>query len=70
VSDPIYLHETTSQAVPVTRVLDAARKCRSVLILGELEDGTFYRAASGADMAVLLLWMESFKFALLSGEYD
>lgn len=69
-ADVTYLHHTTDQSLPVARVLDAARHCRAVLILGEAADGTFYCAASEADVAVLLWWCERFKYALLSGEYQ
>ena len=65
-----YLHPVTDQALPVARVLDAARPCRAVLVLGEEADGTFYCAASAPDIAVLVWWCERFKHALLSGEYQ
>ena len=68
-ADVRYLHPYTDQEIPVARVLEAARECRSVLILGEREDGTFYCAASGGDKAVLLLWLECFKHRLLSGDF-
>lgn len=68
-ADVRYLHPQTDQDIPVARVLEGASQCRSVLILGELEDGTFYCAASGADKQAYLWWLEYFKHALLSGDF-
>lgn len=65
-----YLHATTDQPLPVARVLDAAKGCATVLVLGELADGTAYRAASEPDTQRLLWWIESFKHQLLAGAYD
>jgi hypothetical protein len=64
-----YLHATTDQDIPVPRVLDAAKDCTGVLVLGCAPDGTLYASASTGDTALLLYWLEQFKFALLSGEY-
>lgn len=64
-----YLHRMTDQPVPVARVLDAAYGCTDVLVLGAAPDGALYAAASTGDVALLLYWLEQFKYALLSGEY-
>lgn len=64
-----YLHPTTDQPIPVARVLDAARECADVLVLGWTADGAVYAAASTGDAETLVYWCERFKFALLSGEY-
>ena len=64
-----YLHPYTTLPVPVAKVLDGARECTAVLVLGVLADGTFYAAASEPDCQQALWWIEQFKFALLSGEY-
>jgi hypothetical protein len=65
-----YLHAMTDQPVPAQRVLDAARACEEVLVLGFLPDGTFYCASSTGDGGTLLWWLERFKYGLLAGEYD
>lgn len=64
-----YLHAMTDQPLPVARVLDAAKGCTDVLVLGWTPEGDFYAAASTGDGGTLLWWLEQFKFALLSGEY-
>lgn len=64
-----YLHAMTDQPLPVARVLEAAQACTDVLVLGAAPDGSLYAAASTGDVALLLFWLEQFKFALLSGEY-
>ena len=64
-----YLHQLTDQPIPVARVLAAAQGCTDVLVLGATAEGALYAAASTGDVALLLLWLEQFKFALLSGEY-
>jgi hypothetical protein len=51
-------------------VLDGARDCQAVLILGLDGDGDFYAAASLTEKPLLLWWMEQFKHKLLSGDYD
>lgn len=61
--------DMTDEDIPVARVLDAARQCASVLVLGEHVDGTFYCASSTGDGATLVWWMECFKHRLLSGDY-
>jgi hypothetical protein len=63
-----YLHPWTTQDIPVARVLDGASACTSALVLGELEDGTFYCAATTSDSQVLIYWLEYFKHRLLCGE--
>lgn len=61
----------TKGHVPIADVLDhAGEACEDLLILGEEKDGTLYFAASTGDKGTLLLWIETFKFALLSGDYD
>lgn len=64
-----YLHAMTDQSLPVARVLDAAQGCTDVLVLGATADGALYAASSTGDVALLLLWVEQFKYGLLSGEY-
>ena len=64
-----YLHAMTAQAIPVARVLDGAQGCTDVLVLGATPEGALYAAASTGDVALLLWWMEQFRYALLSGEY-
>jgi hypothetical protein len=64
-----YLRAWTDQGIPVARVLDAAKVCEEVLVLGFLPDGAFYCAASTGDGGTLLWWLERFKYGLLSGEY-
>ena len=59
----------TRLPLPVDAVLDAARGCTAVLVLGEAADGTFYAAASMADGAELLWLVETLKYKLLSGDY-
>jgi hypothetical protein len=59
----------TTLPLPVERVLDAARGCTAVLVLGEAADGTVYAAASTGDGGTLLWWIETFKHKLLSGDY-
>ena len=69
-ADVIYLHPTTDQPVPVARVLDGARDCTEVLVLGWTEGGAMYAASSTSDGGTLLWWIERFKYALLAGEYE
>ena len=64
-----YLHAMTDQPLPVARVLDAAKGCTDVLVLGWTPEGDFYAASSTGDGGTLLWWLERFKYALLSGEY-
>lgn len=45
-ADVTYLHPTTDQPMPVDRVLDGARHCTDVLVLGWTADGTFYAAST------------------------
>ena len=64
-----YLHPYTRLPVPVHKVLDGARDCTEVLVLGTAADASFYAAASTNDVALVVWWLERFKHALLSGEY-
>lgn len=59
----------TSLPIPAERVLEAARVCTSVLVLGEDADGRFYTASSVADGHTLLWWLETCKYKLLRGDY-
>lgn len=65
-----YLHEYTTLPVPVAQVLDGARDCTEVLVLGQATDGSFYAAASTNDVALMVWYLERFKHALLAGEYQ
>jgi hypothetical protein len=64
-----YLHAMTDQPIPASRVLDAARACEEVLVLGVLPDGDLYCAASTGDAHALVFWLETFKHRLLTGEF-
>lgn len=66
----IYWPHPSPLPIPVARVLDGARDCQAVLILGLDGDGDFYAAASLTEKPLLLWWMEQFKHKLLSGDYD
>lgn len=60
----------TTLDIPVARVTESAREaCTRVLILGETADGTPYAAASFADRAEILWWLERFKLQLLTGDF-
>lgn len=59
----------TTLSIPVEGVLEGARTCTEVLVLGWEADGTFYAAASVPDAATLLWWLEQFKHKLLAGDY-
>lgn len=59
----------TTLPLPVARVLDGAKECRAVLVLGWDAQGAFYTAASTGETKELLWWVESFKHKLLSGDY-
>ena len=65
-----YLYPQTAEDIPVSRVLHGALDCTDVLVLGWAEDGTFYAGSSTSDNAALLLLVETFKHALLSGDYN
>jgi hypothetical protein len=47
----VWFPGTTTQPVPVERVLDSAKHLKRVLVLGENEDGEFYAAGSTSDLA-------------------
>lgn len=59
----------TTLPLPVARVLDSAKGCDAVLVLGWDAAGELYAASSSADGGELLLWVETFKHKLLSGDY-
>ena len=59
----------TTLPLPVARVLEAAKGCEAVLILGLDAAGDFYAAASTGEAPVLLWWIEMFKAKLLHGDY-
>ena len=60
----------TKLPIPVETVLDAAKNCAAVLVLGWDEAGEFYAAASMAERGELLWLVELFKHKLLAGDYD
>lgn len=68
-AEPIYLHAWTNQAIPVQRVLDGAKLCTEVLVLGWTEDGTLYAASSEPDSAAVLWLIETFKHKMFAGDY-
>lgn len=46
----------TKGPIPVEKVLDAAKKCKAVIVIGVLEDDSYYYASSiGSQME--MLWM-------------
>lgn len=65
-----FLHPRTDQPIPVARVLDGARDCADVLVLGWTAAGDFYAASTTSDGGTLVWWLEKFRHALLSGEYQ
>jgi len=64
-----YLHAVRDLPITVARVLDAAKDCAVVLVLGEREDGSYYAASSGADKGTYLFLIEQFRHKLLAGEF-
>jgi hypothetical protein len=63
------LSTPTTLDIPVDRVLEAAKAvCVRVLILGELEDGALYLAASFGDKREMLWWIEKCKQVLLADD--
>ena len=64
-----YLRQWTNQPIPPERVLEAARVCTDVLVLGWNEDGSLYAASSMPDSSELLWLMHTFQHKLLSGDY-
>lgn len=64
-----YLHVVTDQPISVARVLDAAKDCAVVLVLGERADGSYYAASSGTDKGTYLFLIEQFRHKLLAGDF-
>lgn len=60
----------TSLPLPVSRVLDCARECQAVLVLGQDANGDLYAASSLGDKATVLYWLEQFRHKLLAGDFD
>ena len=60
----------TRHDVPVEPVLEAAKCCRTVLVIGETLDGKPYCASSIGDKCEILWLIETFKQALLTGQFD
>ncbi len=54
----------------VERVLDAAKECETVFVLGWDQDGELYVASSTGDVAELMLLYEKWKHSFLAGHYD
>jgi hypothetical protein len=59
----------TTLPLPVARVLENAKGCAQVLVLGEEPDGTLSVASSTADGPTLLWWLEKVRHKLLNGDY-
>lgn len=55
--------------IPVEGVLEAAKQCEAVLVLGVDAEGAFYAAASISDGHTLLWWLEQFRHKLMHGDY-
>lgn len=65
------MSDYTSGYVPPANVIEAAKDaCVHLLVLGEDRDGGLYFASTTGDKAALLLWLEEFKYKLLSGAFD
>ena len=60
----------TRNPLPVEPILDAARCCTKVLIVGETAEGEPYCASTIGDKGELLWLIETFKQALLHGDFD
>lgn len=65
----IAFHGWTKLPIPVERVLDGAKACESVLVLGWDAEGELYAAGSQGDARELLWLIEMFKQKLLQGDY-
>jgi hypothetical protein len=61
----------TTDNLPPAQVLTAAQQhCHEALVLGWDAEGELYAASTTGDLGTLLLWIETFKHKLLSGDYD
>lgn len=63
----VVLGGLTTLPIPVERVLDGAKKCTHVLVLGYDENGDFYAAASQTTGNLELA--AKFQHKLLAGDY-
>lgn len=61
--------EYTTERVPVGQVLDSAKQCTDVLVLGWDAQGELYAASSTADSAVLWALIDMFTEYIESGRY-
>ena len=61
----VFPHITTTLPVPVERVLDGARDCTEVLVIGWDKDGKLFLAASHGDLGDHLILLERAKAVLL-----
>lgn len=60
----------TKGTVGVDDVLSAASELEEVFVAGIGKDGEFYFASSTGDAAEILMWLEQWKYNLLSGQYE
>ena len=67
--DVVILDCDTTLPVPVDRVLDAAKKLETVLVLGWDADGQFYAACSNGSMESATYMAQKFIYKVHSGDY-